>query len=101
MAKFQKKPVIVDVFLIEFGVLSHTSIKRWVESFGDVFENHFMWIDADNLRVKTLEGTSYAVTGEDVIIRGVKGEYYPCKKDVFYQTYDRVIDNYVNHSYLY
>ena len=34
------------------------------------------------------EGTSYDITTSDVIIRGVKGEYYPCKKDIFEETYE-------------
>jgi hypothetical protein len=38
-------------------------------------------------RISTLEGTSYRVSKGDWIIQGVKGEYYPCKPDIFAQTY--------------
>ena len=41
------------------------------------------------LRILTLEGTCLAMAG-DYIIRGVKGEYYPCKPDIFEVTYEEV-----------
>lgn len=40
-----------------------------------------------NLIIETLEGNFIASPG-DFIIRGVKGEYYPCKPDIFEQTYE-------------
>lgn len=40
-----------------------------------------------NLVIETLEGNHTASPG-DFIIRGVKGEYYPCKPDIFEQTYE-------------
>ena len=44
------------------------------------------------LEIETLEGTMKADEG-DWIIRGVKGELYPCKPDVFDMTYEEVIDD--------
>jgi len=41
------------------------------------------------LEITTLEG-SHIVSVDDYIIRGVKGEYYPCKPDIFVSTYDAV-----------
>ena len=38
--------------------------------------------------INTLEGKMTANEGVDVIIRGVNGEVYPCKKDIFYKTYE-------------
>lgn len=38
--------------------------------------------------VHTLEGTSYDLRDGDWVIRGVKGEYYPCKSDIFEMTYE-------------
>ncbi len=90
MSKAQKKPVIID-YLDYKG--NSDSLQHWVNSFKDKLEDHFIvslndeW---DDVKVKTLEGTSYDVTKEDVIIRGIKGEYYPCKKDIFQQTYDKI-----------
>ena len=43
------------------------------------------------LEIETLEGTMRADKG-DFIIRGVKGEPYPCKPDIFYATYEKVED---------
>ena len=43
----------------------------------------------DRLRIGTLEG-EYNVSWDDFIIRGVKGEIYACKPDIFEQTYERV-----------
>lgn len=47
--------------------------------------------DKDNpfIPIETLEGTMKASVG-DYIIKGVKGEFYPCKPDIFEQTYDCV-----------
>ena len=44
---------------------------------------------ADNLRIRTLEGEMRAEQG-DWIIRGVQGEFYPCKPDIFDATYEAV-----------
>jgi hypothetical protein len=88
--KAQKKPVIIDFHPIS-QLENLDYIKEWVQGFGDNFDELFQ-VEANHnsnhLFVKTLEGTSYNVTSEDVIIRGIKGEYYPCKKDVFADTYD-------------
>ena len=47
--------------------------------------------ELDKPRVlETLEGRFYAHPKDEFIIRGVKGEYYPIRKDIFYETYDIV-----------
>lgn len=38
--------------------------------------------------IHTREGNLFAFSGEDFVIRGVKGELYPIKKDIFYETYE-------------
>jgi hypothetical protein len=38
--------------------------------------------------IKTLEGTLIAIPNKDFVIRGVRGELYPIKKNIFYETYD-------------
>ena len=86
--KAQKKPVIIDFIEINVNTTPE-EIKQWVESFNQKFEEYFD-DNGDTLKVKTLEGTSYDVTTSDVIIRGVKGEYYPCKKDIFEETYETI-----------
>jgi hypothetical protein len=44
-----------------------------------------------DLSIRTLEGQLYAAPG-DWIIRGVAGEHYPCKPDIFGETYEAVED---------
>lgn len=85
--KVRKKPVVIDAFLIKGKSIG--SLSMWVESFGDIYTDHFIYED-ENLSVKTLEGTSYRITPEDVIMRGIKGEYYPCKVDIFKATYEEI-----------
>lgn len=92
MPKARKKPVEIDFFSVQPDThFEPSNLMSWIKSFGDKMEDHF-WVETKSepheLRVKTLEGISYAVTSEDVIIRGVNGEYYPCKKDIFLHTYD-------------
>ena len=82
----QKKPVVIDFIEINVNTTPE-EIKSWVETFNQKFEDYFD-DNGENLKVKTLEGTSYDITTLDVIIRGVKGEYYPCKKDIFEETYE-------------
>jgi len=90
--KARKKPVEIDYFSIVIKENTLDQLIDWVKSFGDSFEEKFEIIDQGpdgaSLMVKTLEGTSYSVTKDDIVIRGVKGEYYPCKKDIFLVTYD-------------
>jgi hypothetical protein len=86
--KAQKKPIVIDYLEITKNTTIE-EIKDWISSFNEKFNEHFD-DNGDTLKVKTLEGTSYDVTTNDVIIRGVKGEYYPCKKDIFEQTYDKI-----------
>lgn len=88
--KARKKPVTIDFYPITIDTFSdHGHFKEWVESFGGTFHDWFITsYDPFEIKVKTLEGTSYDITTDDNIIRGVKGEYYTCKKDVFEQTYE-------------
>jgi len=89
--KATKKPITIDYFPIED--YNNEELHNWVQSFGDKFEDKFFEFEAEgfiHLEVNTLEGSSYEITTDDVIIRGIKGEYYPCKKDVFELTYDKI-----------
>lgn len=85
--KAQKKPVTIDYFEVKDLTSQLDEIRIWVTSFGDDYDQTFE-LKNQELYVLTLEGSSYAVSNQDMIIRGVKGEYYPCKKDVFFETYD-------------
>lgn len=77
--KFRKKPVVIEA--IQFLTGNFAAIEDFVG--GDA-----EWRDGE-LIVATLEGPLRASHG-DWIIRGVKGEFYPCKPDIFTLTYEAV-----------
>ena len=87
MAKFRKKPVVVDV--IQW---TGSNILECGDFMGGEAERNITWNhnSATNaLNIYTLEGIHRANIG-DWLIRGVKGEFYPCKPDIFEQTYEAV-----------
>jgi hypothetical protein len=98
MAFYRKRPVVVEAVRftgIVFAENSQYSIHfDTEESLPDwlrralVDEDIFVVpLDPDFLFIKTLEGLMEASPG-DWIVRGVKGELYPCKADIFSMTYD-------------
>ena len=79
--KYRKKPVVIDAIQYD-GV----NLKD-ISNFMDV---KYCTLDRYNhLVIETLEGDMRASAG-DYIIRGVEGEYYPCKPDIFEKTYEPV-----------
>ena len=90
--KAQKKPVIIDCILYTGNI---QDVINFVESFSQNFDEHFnLDIRANNnskLSVKTLEGSSYdLIADKHVIIRGVRGEFYPCELSIFQETYELI-----------
>ena len=82
MAKYRKKPVIIQAIQF-FG--SETKPKEVKEALGCdpiIISNQGYFIE-------TLEGIMEVSEG-DYIIKGVKGEFYPCKPDIFEATYEEV-----------
>jgi hypothetical protein len=80
MPKFRKKPVVIEAHLWHGGWEDARPIIDWIGKGG-------FWSDDDTIRIQTLEGEMTAQPG-DFIIKGVKGEFYPCKPDIFAATYD-------------
>lgn len=79
--KFRKKPVVIEA--MQFTKESKDRCYRWVTC-----TTSAAYIDGDPvLKIQTLEGVMTAVLG-DWIIKGVKGEFYPCKDDIFKMTYE-------------
>lgn len=87
MAKFRKKPVVIEAVLWDgencremYDFLTG-NVDGFMESSGENF-----YIDHEKVKggliIKTLEGEHIASIG-DYIIKGVNGEYYPCKTDIF------------------
>ncbi len=83
---YRKKPVEIEAVQFEDTPERIEEIAAFVGR--DLRVNYG---DKNNpyIPIETLEGTMKANVG-DYIIRGIKGEYYPCKPDVFEATYDRV-----------
>lgn len=91
--KFRKKPVVIEAvhltdatihaaysFVFDSPALdSRIAADKWAD-----YEN---LVRAEGLRIPTLEGEMRASIG-DWIIKGVKGEFYPCKPDIFEATYE-------------
>ena len=92
--RYTKKPVTVEAIQYTGANLrevldftgKHPRWGEWFKSFED-YEAH-VCSDRGVFKVLTLEGTMEALPG-DWIIRGVKGEHYPCKPDIFAATYTR------------
>ena len=89
--KFRKKPVEIEAVqwtgenlreVIDFTGL-HPSANKWT------WGEYELVVRQSGLKIFTLEGAMKADHG-DWIIKGVKGEFYPCKPDIFEQTYDKV-----------
>ena len=83
MSQYRKKPVVIVARQLDDNNAS--GLIRWINENG-----HEAFIDPDGfLQIKTLEGNHIANIG-DWIIQGVKGEFYPCKPDIFQATYEKV-----------
>lgn len=91
MAKYTKIPVTIEAYTFD-------EMKDLEKKYGAAFCSESMLssfeingrsidqIDTDTYRIKTLEGY-HNMTKDDMLIIGVKGEAYPCKKDIFEMTY--------------
>jgi hypothetical protein len=82
MPKFRKRPVEIEAWQWD-GHSTSPQRPEWLRDNGRVRASH----SEETLYIRTLEGEMMASKG-DWIIRGVKGEIYPCKPDVFESTYD-------------
>lgn len=87
--KYRKKPVIIEA--IQFEDNSDRIIEIHEFMGGDTIRVNYEDKDNPYLKIETLEGIMKASVG-DYIIKGVNGELYPCKPDIFEKTYERVID---------
>lgn len=76
--RYRKKPVVVEALL--YTGSNTLDVLRFV---GDVG----VWCSETGLFINTLEGEMHASIG-DHIIKGVNGEFYPCKYDIFEKTYE-------------
>lgn len=86
--KYVKRPVVIEALQLTTSSASLSDVVKFIESnIGKVsidFED-----ETHYLKIATLEGTMKASV-DDYIIKGIKGEFYPCKPDIFEATYEKV-----------
>lgn len=87
--KFRKKPVVIEAMQFDGTTDSACSVLAWISDNGGSAVLRRRDVAPTWLAIHTLEGTMSAETG-DYVIRGVQGEFYPCKPDIFAATYDVV-----------
>lgn len=89
MAKYRKRPVVIEAMQFS-GLDSYLAIMEWMKARGDTYAlADEVTYTTPIMLIQTLEGTM-AASPDDWIIKGVKGEFYPCKPDVFAATYELV-----------
>lgn len=90
MTKYRKKPLVIEAF--QFGMQEKSDLPTWakealrsgaIKAFSQ-YSGAVRWAE-----IETLEGIHRAGVG-DYIIKGIKGELYPCKPDIFEATYELV-----------
>ena len=90
--KFRKKPVVIEAMQFTGANEEGEKCLKFIQNGGCAASATFGEDDGEGnsvptITIPTLEGDMTAMPG-DWIIRGVKGEFYPCKPDIFEATYD-------------
>lgn len=85
MPKYRKKPVVIDA--IQWNGENWLEIDNFLGTYP-----HETFPAMGFIEIETLEGIMTANLG-DYIIKGVAGEFYPCKPDIFEKTYEAVISD--------
>ena len=85
--KYRKKPV--DIEAVQFKDDTPDTIIKLQRFMGGELIVDYNDPGNPKVKIETLEGTMYGSIG-DYIIKGVQGELYPCKPDIFEATYDKV-----------
>lgn len=86
--KYKKKPIVVEA--MQFNGANHMEIIRWAGKGLFSESNCPVFFDGYSLKINTLEGVMTALPN-DYIIKGIKGEFYPCNSDVFAMTYEEML----------
>lgn len=81
--RFRKKPVVIEAMRYD-SAESCVAIHRWMGDDEHTLSPDCGWV---SFAIDTLEGQMEATIG-DWIIKGVAGEFYPCKPDIFEATYE-------------
>lgn len=94
MSKYMKKPVVIEA--IQWTKENDVELEHWLSKEKSVeleIDDHLYVAGVgtpyiSKIQIKTLEGTMEASYG-DYIIKGINGEIYPCKPDIFEKTYEQ------------
>ena len=78
--KYRKKPVVIEAIQWDATDPTAKKLREWSDHAVRAHDGSACFVD-------TLEGTMEARPG-DWIIKGIKGEFYPCKPDIFAATYE-------------
>lgn len=93
MAKYRKKPIVVEA--VQFNGEMTSELKSFLDNANYTVDLMSVGLTTTQsiptLKINTLEGVMDAIPG-DFIIKGVNGEYYPCKPGIFAKTYEKVED---------
>lgn len=97
MAKFRKRPVVIEAFRLGIDSIPDWFMDKVTDRTVTLLSDRPISSPFDHdhktmADIETLEGTHRANHG-DYIIKGVKGELYPCKPDIFEMTYEEVSIN--------
>lgn len=84
--KYRKKPVVIEAWQFTKDTKNQVFNNITCNKVADFDKN-----GNEVIKIQTLEGVMIANLG-DYIIKGVKGEFYPCKPDIFEATYEAVDD---------
>lgn len=90
MEKYRKKPVVIEA--VQLTTTNHQAISFTIAEAGYNVRHATKppMRAITGIVIETLEGDMEASYG-DFIIKGVNGEYYPCKPDIFEKTYEKVV----------
>ena len=80
---------VVEIEAMRYTEESRDAVIAWSGASGTAIDDDGAEYELRRIRIPTLEGTMSANVG-DWIIKGVNGEFYPCKPDIFEKTYEPV-----------
>lgn len=89
--KYRKKPVTVEAVQFTGSTTQVIALETWIEG-GEYVAPGMRTADMRSFYIPTLEGDMRVQPG-DYVIKGVQGEFYPCKSAIFEATYEKVTDD--------
>lgn len=94
--KYKKNPIVIEAMKFEYP--PSEEFFNWIgDNLGSYYKQRYPWAIAE-AEILTLEDgkdkkVKHIATEGDWIIKGIKGEFYPCKPDIFEKTYEEVKDD--------